>query len=422
MDKNIILFVNNVPAAAIESVVAYRKATKKKLRIAVIRDSRKKAAKKIKQNSDIEFDLSCDFGDSEKIAETLLPYHDEIMAITCRGDSNIEAFAKIIPNVPYLRTPTSESLQWSSDKIKMRKRFMSHDKSITPKFVVVADAKRKTLNEIQKKIHFPVIIKPSGLFMSMLVTLCYHEEELEKELKSVLRKAKKVYKENGKKGEPHILVEEFIEGEMYSVDAYVTARGRVDFCPFVHVTTGKQIGRDDFYSYKAMTPSTLRKSSIDKAEKVARSAIRALGLRSSTAHVEIMRTDNGWKVVEVGARIGGFRSEIYKLAFGFDHGANDLRVRVPEKPVLTKKKLGYACAMKFYPKQEGILSQLKGIKKVNDIKSVKSVNTHKKIGAKCLFAKHGGRSVVDIILFNKERPKLLADIRRVEQSLVIVTE
>jgi len=65
----------------------------------------------------------------------------------------------------------------------------------------------------------------------MLVTLCYHEEELEKELKKVLRKVKKVYLDNGREVEPQILVEEFLEGEMYSVDADITARGRVSVCP-----------------------------------------------------------------------------------------------------------------------------------------------------------------------------------------------
>jgi len=135
-----------------------------------------------------------------------------------------------------------------------------------------------------------------------------------------------------------------------------------------------------------------------------------------------MRTDNGWKVIEVGARIGGFRNDLYKLAYDIDHGANDVRIRIPEKPVITKKNIGFACAMQFYPEKEGTLSQLKGIKKVQELKSVKKTKVHKKIGDRCLFAKHGGKSVVDIILFNKERPKLLADIRRIEQNLGIVTK
>ncbi|OHA62698.1 MAG: hypothetical protein A3E07_00240 [Candidatus Wildermuthbacteria bacterium RIFCSPHIGHO2_12_FULL_45_9] len=44
-----------------------------------------------------------------------------------------------------------------------------------------------------------------------------------------------------------------------------------------------------------------------------------------------------------------------------------------------------------------------------------------KIGDRAIYAKHGGKSVFDIILFNKDRAKLLADIRRLEQMISIET-
>ena len=40
-------------------------------------------------------------------------------------------------------------------------------------------------------------------------------------------------------------------------------------------------------------------------------------------------------------------------------------------------------------------------------------------GDKCKFAKNGGKSVCNIIFFNKNRSDLLADIRRAEKMLVI---
>jgi len=39
----------------------------------------------------------------------------------------------------------------------------------------------------------------------------------------------------------------------------------------------------------------------------------------------------------------------------------------------------------------------------------------------CRFAKHGGKSVFNVILFNKDRSKLLADKRRIEKMIEIVT-
>jgi len=422
MEKDIILFVQNVPPDVVESIASYRKVTKEKLRIAVIKDVWKKSNKELNKQSGIDIEILCDLNDPEKIAKALLLYQDKLRAITCRGEAYIESFTKIIPNVPYLKTPTSESLLWCSDKIRMRKRFMAYDKSITPRFFVTGDVKKKTIKEIKQKVGFPLIIKPSGLAASLLVSICFHEEELESMLKKTFRKIKKVYEDKGRKTHPAILVEQFMEGEMYSVDTYITARGKIYFCPMVHIKTGRSIGLDDFFGYQQMTPTTLRKSTVDKAELVASKAIKALGLRSSTAHVELMRTDNGWKVIEVGARIGGFRQALYKASYGIDHGMNDILVRIPQKPVVSKRTKGYSAAMKFYPKKEGILTQLKGIKKIQELKSVKNVIVHKKIGDRCLFAKHGGASVCSVILFNKERTTLLADIRRIEKGLLINTK
>ncbi|MCD8507936.1 MAG: hypothetical protein LRY42_00840 [Candidatus Pacebacteria bacterium] len=53
---------------------------------------------------------------------------------------------------------------------------------------IAKDATKKTLDEIEQKVGFPLVIKPSGLAQSLLVTICYHQEELETNLKKVFRK------------------------------------------------------------------------------------------------------------------------------------------------------------------------------------------------------------------------------------------
>ena len=77
--------------------------------------------------------------------------------------------------------------------------------------------------------------------------------------------------------------------------------------------------------------------------------------------------------------------------------------------------------MKFFAKKEGILTELKGLKKARALESFKSLNIKNKIGDKCLYAKNGGSSIFNIIMFNKDRSKLLADIRRLEQMIIIKT-
>jgi len=420
LNKNIILVVGEIPPKSVgETLVEFNKQEDNKYRLALMYD--KEPEREIKKGLEGMFDilLPVNFDSPKSITEALKPYEQELRAVTCRAEAKIPFFQKVIPHVPYLKTPTVASLEWSTDKVQMRKRFMEYDKRITPKFKVVKDARKKTLEKIEKDVGFPLVIKPAGLAQSMLVTICYHSEELESNLKRIFRRMNSLYKEVGGRGEPQVLVEQFMEGQMYSTEGFVNSRGKVYFSPMVSVKTGKDIGFDDFFGYQQMTPTLLSKESMADAQEVARKAIHALGLRSSTAHVELMKTEAGWKVIELGPRMGGFRHEMYKLSYGINITANDIYIRIPKIPRLPKRVKGYTAVFKVFAKKEGKITTLKGIKKIKELKSFYSLSQHKKVGDRAVFAKHGGKSIFNLFLFNENRSKLLADIRRMEQLIKI---
>jgi biotin carboxylase len=421
--KNILLFVGGINSTTITIIRKFEKQHKQKFRIAVLVDSKHKLGK-IKDTSPdaLNIFLDCDITSNIALQKTLAPIERELLAVTCRGDNHIPMMAKVIPHVPYLKTPTAESLQWAIDKVWMRRRLFLFDKKITPSYTLVSGTTAKSLKKIETKVGFPLVVKPSGLGASRLVSIVYHKKELHDVLKKIFRKINSVYKINGYHGEKKVLVEQFMEGEMYSIDAYVTGRGKVYFCPLVSVKTGRTIGFDDFFGYSQMTPTNLKKTSVSAAEKVATASVHALGLRSTSVHIELMRTEKGWKIIELGPRIGGFRHTLYEMSFGINHTMNDILIRIPQKPSLPTKVLAHSVAMKFFAKKEGRLKCLLGVKKAKTLQSFKKISLHKKIGDHCTFAKHGGSSVFDIILSNKERSKLLADVRRLEQMVKIETE
>jgi len=417
--KNIICYVSTLPAGSIESIRKYEKQEKKKFRIMLLVDTRAKDKQKLKKKEGVDVFIEVDFTKPQKIAAALLPYQDELCAITCRSESNLARFAAVIPHVPYLRTPTTESIEWASDKLKMRKRFALYDKKNTPKFTAVKENSKKERKRIADKIGFPMVIKPANLAQSLLVSICFHEEELERALRSSLRKIKKIYSENSRAELPQLMAEEYMEGSMYSVDAYVNTRGTVYFCPMVSVKTGRDIGHDDFYNYLHMTPTAFKKSTIERARAVAENGIHALGLRNTTAHVELMKIDDEWKIVEIGPRVGGFRHKLHQLSCDIDHSLNDILIRLPKKPLIPKKCKGFAATLKWYPKKEGVITKLKGIKKIQALTSFEEISVSKKVGDRCHFAKNGGKAVFTVTLYNKERARLLADIRRIEQLVDI---
>jgi hypothetical protein len=210
-----------------------------------------------------------------------------------------------------------------------------------------------------------------------------------------------------------------MEGDMYTVDSYVDSRGKVYHCPLVKVTTGKKIGHDDFYNYLQMTPSGLKPETVLKAQAAAEGGIHALGLRSITAHTELLKIDGDWKIIEIGARVGGFRQILHSLSCDINHTLNDVLIRVPKKPLLPKKCKGYACAMKWFAAKEGAIAEMKGIKRIEQLESFHKIDVNKKVGDKAIFARNGGRSIFNLFLFNEDRAKLLADIRRVETLIEI---
>lgn len=365
--------------------------------------------------------IQCDFSSHLALQKALLPYKHRFLAVTCRAEKNVPHLKKIVPHVPMLNTPTELSLDWTTDKIRMRQMLRGYDKSISPKFLVAHDATKETMARIERVVGYPLIIKPSGLAASLLVSLCYHPEELEKTLKNTVAKIKQIYKKKHGRGEPQILVEEFMEGVMYSIDSYVNQRGVVYHTPLVHVKTGRSVGFEDFFGYIRMTPVVLKQHKIDAAKKTAEKAIEALNMRSTNCHTELMKTEDGWKVIELGPRIGGFRHEMYNLSYGIDHTLNDMLIRIPKKPILTKRVKGFTAVMQFYAKDKGRLVSLEGINKVRKLESFSRIEVKKKLGEMCDFARNGDDPVFDIVLFNKSRSRLLADIRRLEQSVKIKT-
>jgi biotin carboxylase len=415
-EKNIIAFVANLPQSSVDSIHAYGKKTGQKFRIMLILN---KKHKELKKNPQYDILLEIDFSKSEKISEAVLPYEDQLLAITCRSEANIARFAKIIPCVPYLRTPTSESLSWATDKYEMRKRFKLYDPKITPKFTLVKDTSVAESKRLVEKIGFPMIIKPANLAVSLFVTICYHEDELKSALATCFRKIRKAYENDKRLEEPKVIAEEYMEGDIYSIDSYVNSRGTVYHLPMVRVKTGKDIGHQDFYGYTQMTPTILKRETIKRAEKVAETAIHALGLRSSTAHTELMKIDGEFKVIELGPRMGGARDELYRLSCNIDHPLNDVLIRIPKKPKIPKKCNGNAVYMKWFLPKEGVIASMSGIKKIEQLESFLKIEVNKKIGDRATFARSGGRSIFNLYMHNPDRAKLLADIRRVEQLVKI---
>lgn len=424
-DRDTILVVHELGAKVLidfqRAIDELSKILDRKIKVLVVVDKRDKKAIKAKYPASYDV-IKVNTSSVIQLEKALKPYQDKLLTAVCRGDKNIPYFEEIIPFIPYLATPTQESLIWSTNKILMRRRLRSYNKRLSPAYTVVTDSSKEAIDKIEKKVGYPVVVKPAGLGASVLVSVCYHREELTKTLRVSLRRVKSIYKKRGYVTEPKILVEQFMEGEMYSTDVYVNSRGTMYTTPLVYVQTNFKLGGDDFYGYRQMTPVMMKSYKHQVAFDVAKDAVMALGLRNITSHVELMKTPSGWKVIELGPRVGGFRDFLYGQSYGINHSLNDLLIRLPMRPIIPRKHNGYSVVMKFYAGEEGTLESIKGINKIKDIESYKRHDQKVHKGEKAIFSRNGGAGVMDVYMFNKKRSSLLADIRRLEQSLEFIVQ
>lgn len=373
--------------------------------------------------TDLFKQVAVNFSNEAELKEFVEALGDSLLTVVNRGERNIPHFQKLIPHLPErILVPSVEALIKSTEKPKMRKAFWKYDKSMTPKFEILTEVHDEAIQKIIKRLEFPVIVKPSGLAQAVLVQAAHYPEELAHVLKSISRKMKKSYHDMKGRGAPEIIVEEIINGAQYSVDALVNSKGQVFFCPFIKYITSGEKGFDDFFSYEQSTPATISKESLHKAKEVATKGIHALGLRNSVAHIELIRRDGSWYIVEIGPRIGGFRSMMYMKSFGINLDIQDIRNHLGLTPKLPRVKKGYTSVIKFFPKKEGVITKITGIKKAKELPSFFDIQKKAKTGDKALFAKNGGTCLFYITLFHEDKSQFIADKRKLEKMICIETK
>lgn len=364
-------------------------------------------------------EILCDFDDQDELQRILMPYTDRLLAVTCRYENSMHNFRKLIPFVPYLPCPSESSLLWSLEKPMMRDRLSNYDRSLTPKYQYMEETDVPHVMELIQDFDFPVIVKPSELAESLLVTRCETEEDLKVCLDETFKVIGDIYEREHRENTPGLLVEEFMEGTMYSTDAYVTNEGEIFCLPLVEVVTAHSIGLPGFYSYRHIIPVGLPPEEVEAAFDVSRAAIKALNLRASSTHIELFRTQQGWKIIELGARIGGYRGALYREAYGVDHFYNDLAIHMGKKPVMPGEPIAHAAGFNIYAEEEGIIESITGVEESQKLESVVFVEAHAEPGEEALFAQNGGRYIVDGILSNKDPEQLEKDMAKIRELVKI---
>ena len=336
----------------------------------------------------------------------------------CRYEPCIQDYARVIPylDTKYVQSPAS--LKLSTIKSEMRKAFLSSYPEISPRYIKInkkEDVNPPTLSSFT----FPVIVKPIGLNSSWLVTKCDTYDKLKKTIDESFDKVDKIYNKFYGVGEKAFVIEEFITGKMYTIDSYVNNEGELSHLPPTRVITSNEMGKDGFYCYRSMTQTFLTNQEVRTGNICVEKAVSAVGLRNSTVHAELYLTKNGWKVIEIGPRIGGGKQFLYKEAYGIDHFYNDLLIHAGLEPDTTILHTRYASGFCMYAEKEGLITSITGIEDVRNLSSLKRLHIAVKPGEQAVFASNGGRYVLDGNLSNDQSEQLDDDFETIVKTIKI---
>lgn len=405
-----ILFIETVFNSTVENIKSNAKLSK--YSVAVLTD---------KKDKDFHPDVKViytDFSKEDEIKKSLEEYKNKFVAVTCRREGNIPDFIKAIPFLENVPTPSVESLIAATNKAKMRSKFNSYDTSISPNnaSVSVEDSIESILEKREATSDFPVIVKPTGMHASLLVTVVNNEDEFIDAVNEIKNHPK------SKVANAKIMIEEFFEGDLYSTDAYVNSRGEVFITPYVYVITARKAGKDDLYGYARYLPSNLSESEIADADALSKKGIAALGLRSTSTHVELLKRGSEWKLVEIGPRLGGFRNQMYRDAFQINHEINDILIRMDENPEIPKESSNSIAVLQRYAQKEGVLKKIVGINEIKNLPSFSSIKIKNEPGDTLTFARHGGISPINIILIHKDANQVKIDSEKIDSLLEFIIE
>jgi hypothetical protein len=208
-----------------------------------------------------------------------------------------------------------------------------------------------------------------------------------------------------------------MQGDMYSTDVYVSYDGIIRCLPLVQVITAASLGQPGFYGHTCILPVDLSEDETQKGFQAARSAVRALGLRATTVHIELFHTKDGWKVIELGARIGGRREKLYHEAFGIEHHYNDLINRINLEPEMPIKIVSHARSEDIFAEAEGVVEVVEGVEAARRLESVISLKVNVNPGDRALFADKGGDALAVAFLSNINKEKVEADAAKLRELI-----
>lgn len=214
---------------------------------------------------------------------------------------------------------------------------------------------------------FPLITKPTDNSGSRGVMLVRSADEMDAALAYSAA--------NGRSGD--VIIEEYMQGPEVSVEV-MALHGKPQV---LQITDKLNTGMPHFVEMGHSQPSRLPERAQEAIRDLACRAVEAIGIHDGPAHVEIILTQEGPKLVELGARMGGdcITTHLLPLSTGIDMVESTIRIALGQEPDLTQK-LNRGAAIRYFDAPCGVLRAIEGVEEARQIPGVQEITFVKVIG------------------------------------------
>ena len=303
--------------------------------------------------------------DIQKIIEAAKQYYiDGIMTIA--SDMPVRAVAAVAKELNLVGIDEVTALK-ATNKALMRE-CLQVNKVPIPMFFVV-DNYFDYIN-MTSKFKNEFIVKPadnSGSRGVFLVSDIYNKDLIE-----YAYKYSKKYSRNGE-----IVVEEYMKGPEVSVET-LSFDGDIYV---IEITDKLTTGAPRFVEMGHAQPSNLPKNIKEKIKEVAVAAVKAIGIKNGPSHTEIIVTDDGPKIVELGARLGGdnITTHLVPMSTGIDMVQCSIEIALGQKPNIVRKTRK-GSAIRYFNTAAGKIINISGVIEAEHINGLKQIVLLKKVG------------------------------------------
>lgn len=252
----------------------------------------------------------------------------------------------------------------TTDKWEMIKAFKEYGVESPWYYVVEKD---DDWYAVKRQISIPCIMKPTDNAGSRGVILVENYQKLDEAYQY-----SKVCSRAGS-----VIVEEYLKGNEVSVEIIVY-KGDVHI---LAVTDKLTTGSPYFVEIGHSQPSCLSENDLGKIRDLAIRAIKAVNIENGPAHVEIMLTDKGPKMIELGARMGGdcIATHLVPLSTGVDMVKATIDIALGNKPDFTRRFFK-GSAIHFFDVPRGVIKSIEGEEEIRKYDGIKEVVFTKKVG------------------------------------------